>query len=194
MAFDYAGAFSSPHYSGHAQNLYGSNDSLATPFNATSGIEYYLSQGIPASKINLGNPIYGHAFQNTLGPGTLFNGTGNGSFDQAGGVWDYNQLPIDGSQVTIHEDDDLVLSYSYDNGTRMMISYDTPKIARRKARYVNDRGLGGATWWHISMDKKGEESLVGATVKTFGVLETSLNRLDYPESVYENLRNRFPGE
>lgn len=198
MAFDYAGAWNLPDgrfYAGHTQNLYGSNDSYATPFNTSTGIDYYIHHGhISPSKINLGNPLYGHSFENTNGPGTPFNGTGNGSFGDTAGTWNYNELPINGSNVTLIELPDLGASYTYDNATRTMVSYDTPNIARQKAQYVIDQQLGGAMWWEISMDKEGSESLVSTTVETFGGLEKSQNRLDYPDSSYENLRNGFPGE
>jgi len=196
MAFDYAGAWSLPDgfFAGHTQNLYPSNDSHATPFDTASGITYYIDHGISPSKINLGNPLYGHAFENTDGPGKSFNGTGIGSFDDPAGTWNYNQLPIEGSNVMPIELKDLGASYTYDNVTRKMVSYDTPNIARQKAEYAIAQGLGGAMWWEISMDKQGDESLVDATIETFGGLETGENRLDYPNSPYENLRNGFPGE
>ncbi|TVY89250.1 Endochitinase B1 [Lachnellula willkommii] len=187
MAFDYTGAFTTPPYAGHAQNLYGSNDTLATPFNTSSGIEYYIAQGATASKLHLGNPLYGHAFQNTHGPGTPFNGTGNGSFGDAGGNWDYDLLPLT-RNASIHEDEELGLSWSYDGDTKTMVSYDTPKIARRKARYVMDKGLGGVSWWQISGDKKGAESLVGATVDCLGSWKI------YPDSPYSIFKDRVPGK
>lgn len=200
MAFDYAGGwYSTPlgapngTYSGHSANLYGDN-SMATPFNTSTGIDYYISQGVPPSKINLGNPLYGHAFENTACPGCSFNGTGVGSFGDAAGTWNYNHMPVAGSNATLVELPELGASYSYDAGSQKMISYDTPKIAKKKAEYVKDMGLGGAMWWEISMDKTGEESLVSAVVDAFAGLETSENRLEYPDSVYENLRNGFPGE
>ncbi|TVY32602.1 Endochitinase B1, partial [Lachnellula occidentalis] len=223
MAFDYTGAFTTPSLTGHAQNLYG-DFTIGTPFNTSTGIDYYISQGISASKINLANPLYGHAFQNTYsGPAYLFNGTGNGSFNEPGGSWDYNQLPLTNNS-SIHEDDDLVASWSYDNDTETMVSYDTPKIARRKARYIMEKGLGGAAWWEISGDKKRAESLIGNTVYVFGEeedsmdmkgarllhgapqdasganhdvfggLETSRNHLEYPGSPYEIFRNNSTGE
>ncbi|TVY54909.1 Endochitinase B1 [Lachnellula cervina] len=197
MAYDFAGAFStspSGSYAGHAQNLYGSNDIHATPFNTSSAIEYYISQGISPSKINLANPVYGHVFRNTLGPGTLFNGTGAGDYNDTQGNCNYNLLPLAGSNPRIVEDHELGASYSYDNVSMVMVSYDTPNISKQKAQYVQSRDLGGVAWWEVSMDKRGNESLIGAAVDTLGALETSWNRLTYPNSTYDNLRNKFPGE
>ncbi|TVY84158.1 Endochitinase B1 [Lachnellula suecica] len=180
MGFDYSGSWNTTegYFAGHAQNLYASIDSLATPFNTSTAIDYYISNGVSASKINLGNPLYAHAFLNTDGPGSPFIGSGNGSFEDTGGVWNYNQLPLAGSNATVIEIEELGASYSYDSASKTMMSYDTPAIASQKAQCVIDQGLGGAMWWEISMDKTGDESLVGATVETFGQLETSQNRLD----------------
>ncbi|TVY37245.1 Endochitinase B1 [Lachnellula subtilissima] len=155
MAFDYVGSWTIPLYAGHAQNLYCSNDNLSTPFDTNTSIEYYISQGIAASKINISNPLYGHAFQNTNGPRTLFYRTRNRDWNKTGSIWDYKHLPLT-KNTTIYENEDLVLSWSYDNDTGTMISYDTPKIARRKVRYVMNEGLGGAAWWQLVGIRKGQ--------------------------------------
>lgn len=94
--------------------------------------------------------------------------------------------------VQIIEREDIGASYSYDSTSMMMVSYDTPTIAKQKAQWAIEKGLGGAMWWEVSQDKSGEDSLIAATVGEFGALEGSLNNLDYPTSVYENLRNGFP--
>lgn len=193
MAYDYTGAWTS--YTGHAQNLYPSpNDDLSTPFNTTHAIEYYISQGVEVTNINLGNPLYGHAFHNTTGLGKEFQGVGTGGLDPAAGTWNYKQLPLPGSNATVTEFIHLGASYSYDPLQKIMISYDTPAIAKQKGHYIMARGLGGAMWWEISGDKVGKESLVAAVVSAFDGFETSQNHLEYPKSPYLNLRNGFPGE
>jgi chitinase len=195
MGFDYAGSWDT--ISGHSANLFPSEDNpLSTPFNTSEAMIYYLSSVSP-SKINLGSPLYAHAFAGTSGPGTAFNGTGSeGSFDIAG-TWDYKHLPVSGYNASVYNLKDVGASYSFDKERKYMISYDTPTIARQKAKWIQEMGLGGAMWWEISQDKNGTESLVGNTIEVFGGgegLEGSVNHLSFPRSRYENLRNGFPGE
>ncbi len=80
-------------------------------------------------------------------------------------------------------------SYCYDANTKYMVSYDTPNIAKQKANWIKENKLGGALFWEVSADKKGDESLVGTIARGFGKLEDSMNHLSYPNSVYKILRN-----
>ncbi|KAF8857889.1 putative glycosyl hydrolase, family 18 [Acephala macrosclerotiorum] len=197
MGFDYAGAWDT--IAGHSSNLFASKDNpLSTPFNTSTAINYYLTTGqVPASKINLGSPLYAHAFAGTEGPGKPFNGTGTGGSFGIAGIWDYKALPVSGYNATVYNSKKLGASWSYDSAKKYMISYDTPAIAKEKAQWIMKMGLGGSMWWEVSMDKNGTESLIGSTVKTFGgvkVLDSSENHLSYPTSKYENLRKGFPGE
>jgi chitinase len=192
MGFDYVGSWDK--IAGHQANVFQDLQiPAATPFNTTSAMAYYtLVGGICPSKINLGSPLYGRAFAGTGGPGKPFNGTGTtGSFGLAG-VWDYKALPAPGYNSKVISLDKVGASYSYDSAKKYMVSYDTPEIAKVKAQFVKGMGLGGSSWWEVSMDKSGVDSLIGTTIKTFGGvkgLENSLNYLSYPESKYDNLRN-----
>lgn len=155
MAYDYSGSWDST--AGHQSNLYSSiSNPGSTPFSTIKAVEYYRNQGIAPSKLVLGMPLYGRAFACTDGPGMKFSGTGEGSWEK--GVWDFKALPQDGAQEQIC--DEVAASWSYDSKKRLMISYDTAALAKRKADFILNEGLGGAMWWESSADKKGHESLI----------------------------------
>ncbi|KAJ6093500.1 Endochitinase B1 [Penicillium sp. IBT 16267x] len=133
-------------------------------------------------------PLYGRAFLDTDGPGKTCNGVGSGSWES--GVWDYKDLPLKGSNVDYMEE--TVSSYSYDPTQRMMVSFDTPQVAQKKAQYIMTKGLGGGMWWESSSDKPGPDSLINTVVTSFGgigALEKSQNQLNYSVSEYLNIEN-----
>ncbi|KAH0556020.1 hypothetical protein GP486_006034 [Trichoglossum hirsutum] len=196
MAYDFAGSWDS--VAGHQANLFKSHDNpLSTPFNIDEAVTHYTRAGrIASSKVVLGMPIYGRAFQNTDGPGKPFNGVGvpvtPGSWEA--GVWDYKALPL--ARHKEHFDSKVGASWSYDGEQRMMVSYDTKEVACLKARYIAEKCLGGGMWWESSADKKGEQSLIGAVAATLGgsnyaLLDRSENLLNYPDSKYDNLKSQF---
>lgn len=205
MAYDYSGGWSN--VSDHDANIYPSaDDPLSTPFNTDMAVKFYISKGIDAKKLVLGMPLYGRSFMDTNGPGKSYNGVGSGSWES--GVWDYKTLPLNGSTVSYIEQP--VSSYSYDQTQRMMVSFDTPQVARKKAQYIMGNGLGGAMWWESSSDKTGSDSLISTVclipthllslvlthecqvVTSFGgfdALDKSQNQLKYPASKYCNIKN-----
>lgn len=167
MAYDYSGSWDT--IAGHDANIYASSTNpSSTPFNTDQAITYYTSNGVAAKKLVLGMPLYGRAFMNTAGPGTSFNGVGRGSWDAISGVWDYKALPLNGAVVSYLDQPEA--SYSYDASQKMMVSYDTPQVAQKKAEYIMSKGLGGGMWWDISGDKAGADSLVTTVSLSVGQL------------------------
>ena len=187
MAYDYAGPWST--VTSHQANLF-FTDAESTPFSTQSAVEYYLSQGIPASKIVLGMPVYGRAFDHSKGIGTPFSGVGKGTWEA--GIYDFKELPLPGAVETF--DNKSGASYSYDSMNEELISYDTVEAARRKAAWIQQLGLGGGMWWEASADERGDNSLIQNVVAALGGdpnLQNSSNLLHYPNSTYENIMPRF---
>jgi chitinase len=186
MAYDFAGSWDST--SGHQANLFPSRQlPSSTPFNTQQAIEHYKSQGVACHKIVLGMPLYGRSFENTDGLGKPYSGVGQGSWEQ--GVYDFKALPLAGAEEKY--DSEAKATYSYDSAKRHLVTYDTVGMAKEKAEWVKREGLGGAMWWESSADKAGEESLIGAVVRTLGTMETRDNCVEYPKSKFENLRKGF---
>ncbi|KAJ6264654.1 Chitotriosidase-1 [Drechslerella dactyloides] len=191
MAYDFAGSGFSE-FAGHMSNFYPSTDDpKSTPFSYVAALDTYLAAGVNPRKINTGMPIYGRSFGGTDGLGKSF------SVDQTPKGWepgahDYKSLPLHAGDV-VFEDEKLLASGSYNPETRVLVSYDTPKMARLKAQFIMDRGLGGAFWWETSADRDTAESnLVQNVIKTFGgqkSFQQKENRLDYPESKYDNIKS-----
>jgi len=155
QAYDYSGSWDQA--AGHQANLFPSSSCHScTPFNTQSVIDVYVAQGVPANKIVLGMPLYGRAFTNTDGLGKPYQGTGQGSWEA--GVWDYKALPQPGAHECF--DGEAGASYSYDNGTKTLVTYDTLDMACKKAQYIKQHNLGGAMWWELSGDRQDERSIV----------------------------------
>ncbi|KAH8175094.1 glycosyl hydrolases family 18 domain-containing protein [Sarocladium implicatum] len=190
MAYDYAGSWDS--IAGHQANLYPSRDNPgSTPFSTVAAVDYYTSQGVHPSKLVIGMPLYGRAFENTDGPGHPFQGVGEGSWEN--GVFDYKKLPLEGSQEQY--DSASGASFCYNPSQRKLVTYDTPGMAKVKSDFVRQRGLGGAMWWESSADKAGQESLISTVVEALGGSGGLLQRencITYPETKYDNLRDGFP--
>jgi len=188
MAYDYAGSWDQ--VAGHQANLKASRSNAgATPFNTEQAVEHYRKQGVAASKIVLGMPLYGRAFENTDGLGKPFSGVGQGSWEN--GVFDYKALPLPGAEERF--DEESRATYSYDPARRHLVTYDTPSMAREKAEWIKKNGLGGAMWWESSADNMGGQSLVGNVADALGTLEGNRNCVEYPHSRFENLRKGFKG-
>ncbi|KAM7222664.1 glycoside hydrolase [Rhypophila decipiens] len=186
MAYDFSGSWDTN--SGHQANLYPSKSNpKSTPFSTDKAVQDYILAGVPPSKIVLGMPIYGRAFEQTSGIGQPFNGIGPGSWEN--GIWDYKVLPKAGS--TVLYDAEAGASYSYDAGSKTIISFDTVDMVQKKVDYLKSVKLGGSMFWEASGDKIGSESLLQASFERLGGIDRSSNLLRYPESQYENIRKNL---
>lgn len=164
MAYDFAGPWTAGR-AGHHARLYAGREPYDA-YAARSGdaaVEYVLAQGVPARKVVLGVPVYGRSFLGVRGPGERFEGCGG----EAGGVVEYRDLPRDGAEEEVVDEEVWGASCWVDAGgeegkAEEWVSYDSPRTVREKARYVRERGLGGLFYWTGIADKKGEGSLLRA--------------------------------
>lgn len=189
MGYDYAGSWDNT--TGHQANLYPDPaNPVATKFSTEAALDDYLAAGVPASKIVLGMPIYGRAFENTDGIGMNYTGVGSGSWEN--GVWDYKVLPKAGA--TVITDDVAGATYSYDSSSKELISFDTPAMIQMKVSYLKNKGLGGSMFWEASSDRNDSDSLIGTSFTALGgsgALDTSQNWLSYPNSTYDNIASNL---
>ena len=126
MAYDYTGSWSNA--TGHQANLFpAGNDS--TPFDTSTAVEYYISNGASSSNLVLGMPIYGRSFTATTGLGASFGGVGQGTWEK--GVYDFKALPLVGAEEIY--DESVGASYSWDAEKQELVSYDNAASARQKA-------------------------------------------------------------
>nr|AAP49451.1 chitinase [uncultured Neotyphodium] len=202
MAVDYAGpSFSKK--TGYLDNLYADKKNPdATPFNTASGIHYYLHEGkVPGSKIVVQNPLYGSAFNGTNGIGQSFKDAGlQGSLGTAG-TWFVKDLPPKGFNLEVTNNKAVGGSYSYDKAQKYLIAHDTPVTVRQKVDYVKKTKLAGTSFWEISQDYKPVKgsvgpSLIANAIDEYGgvnALEKRENNLNYPFSVYDNIKKGLPG-
>ncbi|KAH7875319.1 glycoside hydrolase superfamily [Lentinula edodes] len=197
MAYDFAGSWDQ--VANHQANLH---PSPSTALSVSQCISYYISSGVAPPKLIIGMPLYGRSFLQTQGPGTPFNGVGQGSWEA--GVYDYRALPLPGSHLM--QDDKAKASWGYDYQKQEMISFDSEDVGRWKGAWIKKMGLGGSMFWELSGDKGGPErkemegghgkdpqpgqSLVKVVKEAMGGIEMGQhNWLNYESSRFDNLRN-----
>ncbi|KHJ35052.1 putative glycoside hydrolase family 18 protein [Erysiphe necator] len=187
MAYDFAGSFTAN--TGHQANLFPSpSNPASTPFSIQAAVDLYKQKGVSSSKIVLGMPLYGRAFENTDGLGKPYSGVGDGSWEN--GIFDYKVLPITGSKEEY--DQTAHASYSYDPTKRKLVSYDNVAMAKEKAGWIKSQNLGGGMWWESSGDRSDQGSLIQTVTQELGQLETSQNCLEYPKSKFDNIKKVTP--
>ncbi|RKF63266.1 Endochitinase B1 [Erysiphe neolycopersici] len=187
MAYDFAGSFTKN--TGHQANLFPTQiNPASTPFSIQAAVDSYKQKGVSSSKIVLGMPLYGRAFENTDGLGKSYSGVGEGSWEP--GIYDYKVLPLAGSKDGY--DQVAHASYCYDPTKRKLVSYDSVASSRAKAKWIKSQNLGGAMWWESSGDRCDQSSLIQTVTQELGQLESSQNCLEYPKSRFDNIKNITP--
>ncbi|XP_073051434.1 class V chitinase CHIT5-like [Primulina eburnea] len=146
MCYDYRGGWDTS-ATGSPALLYDSASDVSTSY----GISQWKGDGVPAKKIVMGMPAYGHTWQlqdpNRHGIGDPAVGTGPG-----GGVMNYSDILEFNSanNATVVFDNATVSTYSY-TGTSW-IGYDDTISVEYKVKFAKAQGLGGYFFWALGSD------------------------------------------
>jgi chitinase len=122
--------------------------------SADASVRMYLAAGVPAAKIVLGVPFYGHAW-------TTASNTAHGLYQPAAGVYiptDFHDVTIylaPGAAYTRYWDSVASAPYLYNSATHVFISYDDPESLTMKCAYVLKHKLGGVMFWDNAGDSNG---------------------------------------
>lgn len=151
MAYDFYGPWT--HRSGHHAQLYSMASSSSSSSkggddspSAAGAVAHLVSRGCPASRINLGIPVYGRSFPGVTGPGHRPKGGCAGGEDGTG-AFEYHQLPRRGAKEVT---DKRVGAASCVGGDGGFVSYDNPDTVKMKARFCKQKGLG-VCWFFFSL-------------------------------------------
>ncbi|RKP46270.1 chitinase [Cohnella endophytica] len=130
----------------------------AASFNVAAGVQGHLDAGVPASKIVMGTPFYGHGWANcaTGGNGQYqsCSGVSNGTWEA--GSFDYSDLEanyINKNGYVRYWNNTAKVPYLYNSSNRTYISYDDAESFGNKTAFIKSKGLGGAMFWEFSGDR-----------------------------------------
>lgn len=107
---------------------------LSGSLTADEGIHAHIAQGVPAGKLILGVPFYGHGK-----PGVFPD------------FVDFRDIaPSKGMKVKY--DREACVPYIVDRNGDMVMTYENQRSLARKCRYVLDNSLGGVMFWDYAGD------------------------------------------
>jgi len=149
MTYDFAGSWD-PATGMNAPN------SLTGP-SVQSAVTTYLASGVPAEKLVLGMPTYGHTFAGVESEKPKSPHKGKGPKGRCTGeegsiaYFEVTEL-LKSGQLKRYWDDDTATPYAYDPKTKVWVTYDDPESFRKKIDVVEGKKLGGAMFWAIDLD------------------------------------------
>ena len=162
MAYDYHGSFDNPKITGVNAPLYRDTDITSVLF-VEKTVQNYLRYGVPANKIVLGMPTYGHSFGGVEGmsdtdyaPGKQFVSPGMaGPSTGTPGMLAYFEVAdmTAGKTLTFGTDSETSTACGYNVTTREWVSFDTPDTIALKIDLVKEYALQGAMFWAVDDDE-----------------------------------------
>ncbi|EDS25631.1 chitotriosidase-1 [Culex quinquefasciatus] len=167
MASDEITGNNAPLYAGSADVT-----TIQKQLNVLSSVQYWLSKGAPASKLNLGMPLYGRTFTlasaSNNGVGAPVTGAGvPGPYTQEPGYVGYNEIcerKLTGTWTEVFDNVQMV-PYTYSGN--QWVGFDNVKSITEKCNFIKTNGLAGGMFWSIETD-----DFLGKCGPKFGLIST----------------------
>lgn len=157
MTYDFYGGWSNETL-GHQAALYAPAWNPGDDFNAHSGIQALLAQGVAPGKLVMGAAMYGRGWTGVSGWSGGEHLTGTATGPVAGtweaGVVDYRDVAdrLASGQWQYHYDGTAQGPYIFKPDTGDLITYDDATSVHAKGAYVQSLGLAGLFAWEIDAD------------------------------------------
>lgn len=154
--------------------------------NLESSVKFFISEGVPPSKLVIGLPFYGRTFvsqnEGNIGSPSESSSFG-GPYYLETGFLGYNEIcHIKKEQQLETRFDDTAsqaVSKFVKDGKTHVVTYDTPRSVANKVKFVVDNNLAGVWTWFVSSDDLHGECEADST--TFA---------DYPSDKTPNQKSR----
>jgi chitinase len=123
------------------------NSPYAWDTSVSDAVQLYLQAGVPAAKLNMGIPFYGHKYNQVASDNSglyqSFSGGSDVTYSQAAAL-------LAGQGYTRYWHADAKVPYLFDGSS--WISYEDPESIGYKADYAIDQGIAGTMVWSLGMD------------------------------------------
>jgi len=132
-------------------------------------IDYYLANGAPAAKLDVGVAFYTRGWGGVADDGPmagslpgLYTDNGGAPADGMAGIWPYRRLPeliaqygndaAGSPNLKRYWDAAALAPYLYSASDKVLYSYDDAESITAKTAYVKAHNLGGIITWMMSQD------------------------------------------
>ena len=153
MTYDY---HSGPGRTNFNAPLYAARGDPTPGLNVDVTMRAFLDAQVPASKLLVGIPFYGHGYGGVpnVNGGLFQPGTGRPSgWREHDGDWNVlAQTRLKDSHYVRHWESAARVPWLYDSTSGTWVSYDDPQSVGEKVRYVREHGLGGVVIWELGGD------------------------------------------
>ena len=154
MTYDLHGSWESTvgHHSGFNSHP---NDPSGNTLNTQFAVQYWLSLGLPASKLVYGMPAYGKSFttnsgSHDIGTASLGAGTGGQYTNQPGFLAYFEICDKINNGWTVVFDEDMKSPYAYSNN--QWVGYENRASLTHRCDYINENDFAGVMFWDTSLD------------------------------------------